>query len=120
MNPGVYKQDVDQLLSYLTALEIVNLWERPHHVLLYQLSQLRVQKVLIPRRFLILRQGVVDGGIYGSVLYLELCVELGYQMFVIITTRLKSWAPLLAIAGKNVEEYPPAATSEGIFVKIAV
>ena len=120
MYPGVYKQYVDQFLSYLITLEIVNLWERPHNVLLYELSQLGVQKVLIPRRFLILRQGVVDGGVYGGVLYLELCVELSYQTFVIVTTGLESCAPLLAVAGKNVEKYPPAATPEGVFVQIAV
>ena len=76
--------------------------------------------MLIPRRFLILREGIVDGGVYGGVLYLELRVELGYQMFVIITTRLESWAPLLTVAGKNVEEDPPAATPEGVFVQIPV
>ena len=38
MDPGVDEKYIDELLSYLATLEIVHLWERPHHVLLYHLS----------------------------------------------------------------------------------
>ena len=48
VDPGVYEEYCDQLLSDLNTLEVVHLGKCPHHVLLDHLPQLRVHEMLVP------------------------------------------------------------------------
>lgn len=116
----VHKENIHQLLLDLVVLKVVHIREDSHYVLLHQPPQLSVLEVLIPGRVLALTQRIVDGQVDADILESATSVVLVSEMLIMISQRLHSSAPLLTVAGKNIEEDSPTQGSKRIVVKVAM